>query len=323
MTVRLVRLLAAAQRDAGVVCRRAGVSIEVVSNPASRVPYGAADAFLDACVAELGARGFTRRLAATFDEQTYDAAGLVLLSSETLAQGLERAFAYQRLWGDGERFSLVRDARSGAVRFRHPGPSPTARAVLAELALLETMSAVRTLVAADAVANAVRFTCPKPAYDDPGLTKDFGIAPSYGEPENELVLDEALLSAPLRVPLEMLGHLHRGLADRAMAALPSVASLAQRIRALCNEDPTALGLGLERIAARLHVAPRSMQRRLASEGHSWSGLRDDIRREQVRRLDLRGAAEKEAAFIVGFSDPSALARARRRWARQPSQRGWP
>jgi AraC-like DNA-binding protein len=60
---------------------------------------------------------------------------------------------------------------------------------------------------------------------------------------------------------------------------------------------------------------RTLQRRLAAEGTSWSHVVDEARRARVRELELRGAAEKEITFLVGYADPSALIRARARWAR--------
>ncbi len=314
--MRLVRLLEAHGRDAVAVCRNAQVSIDEVTCPSARVPYRVADALVDACVAELGAHGFAIKVASIFDEHTYDAAALVLMSSATFGEGLERALAYQRLWGDGERFSLRRDADGGVVRFRHPGPSATARSVLSELALIETMNAARSLVAPHAKARAVRFAHPRIGSDDSKLAGIFGVAPTYGARECELVLGEDILGATIRMPTEALIRMHDHLAARALAALPTSASLAARLRALCQVDPSSLSVELDTVAQRLRLPARTLQRRLAAEGTSWSDLLDELRRAQVRRLELRGAAEKEIAFFVGFSDPSALARARRRWRAQ-------
>lgn len=235
------------------------------------------------------------------------------MSGATFGEGLERALAYQRLWGDGERFSLQRDADGGVVRFRHPGPSIIARSVLSELALIETMNAARSLAAPSAKASAVRFAHPRIGTDDSELAGIFGVAPTYGSSESELVLGEEILGATMRIPKETLIRMHDHLAVRALAALPISLTLAARLRALCQDDPSSLSLELAAVAQRLRLPARTLQRRLGVEGTSWSDLLDELRRAQVRRLDLRGAAEKEIAFFVGFSDPSALARARRRW----------
>jgi hypothetical protein len=121
---------------------------------AARIPYFAVDEAIERCAQYLGAAELGLALARVRDDEAYGAAGLLLATSESLRQGLRRAFAYQRLWGDGERFAL-RDAEDGIlVSFRHPGASELARAVLAECALVEVLEGARTLVQRDAKAIA-------------------------------------------------------------------------------------------------------------------------------------------------------------------------
>lgn len=312
--MRLVRLLEARGCDAALACRDAGVSLEEVTSPDARIPYRLVDALVDRVVQALGAQGFAVALSQVFDEDTYDAAALVLISSPTFGEGLSRAFAYQRLWADGERFTFRRDAVGGVVRFRHPGSSPIARAVLAELAFVETMNAARMLVDVGASARAVRFAHERLG-DDTELTAALGVAPTYCARHDELAMDEALVSAAIRAPEGSIAMMHELLARRALRSVPESASFGARVNALLRDLPEATGISLEDVAARLRLPTRTLQRRLKLEGASWSDLLDRARRERVRALELRGVPDKETAFLVGFSDPSALARARARWRR--------
>lgn len=312
MTARLVRLLERSGRDPSAVCRRAGVSLEEVTTPAARVPFRRADALLEACVDELGAAGLALSLLGVRDEQTYDAAGLVLMSSATFGEGLARTLAYQRLWADGERFSFVRDARGGTLCFRHPGKSAVARAVLAELALLEVVSAARVLVGADATPESVRFAH-APLGAEGALAGVLGVRPAFAAAENEVVFGEHVLAGAIKPPAGAIAALHDALAKRALAALPDSVSLASTLRALLAENPRLFAETLASVARRVKLPPRTAQRRLEREGTSWSELVDRARRERVRELELAALAEKEIAYLVGFADVSALRRARRRW----------
>lgn len=295
---------------------RAGVTLEELSHPSARIPYDAADSFLDACVRELGVDGFSVALAGVFDDTTYDAAGLALLSGPTFGEGLARAFGYQRLWGDGERFSLRRggDDADGVVRFRHPGPSALAAAVLAELAFVETLSAARMLAAPAARPVSVRFAH-EALSSSTVLAEAFGVAPMFGAAHSELVLATELLDAPIRVPAEVFQRVVDLVARSALAALPASASLGARVRAVVTEDPRAFSLGVADIARRLGMSGRTLQRRLQAEGTSWADIVDDLRRTRAGELGLRRVSDKEITFLLGFSDVSALARARARWRR--------
>lgn len=319
MTVRLVRLLERSGRDANAVCGRAGVSLEEVTTASARVPFRRADALLEACADELGAGGLALSLLGIRDEQTYDAAGLVLMSSATFGEGLARTLAYQRLWADGERFSFVRDARGGTVGFRHPGKSATACAVLAELALLEVVSAARVLVGSDATPASVCFAH-APLGGEAALAGVLGVSPTYGAPRNEVVFGERVLAGVIHPPPGAIPALHDALAKRALAALPDGVSFAATLRALLAENPRLFAETLASVARRLKLPIRTAQRRLEREGTSWSELVDRARRERVRELELAALAEKEIAYLVGFADVSALRRARRRW-RAPRRHG--
>jgi AraC-like DNA-binding protein len=311
MTARLVRLLELEGRDVAEVCRRAGVSRDEVTSLSARVPYSVVDALVESSVRERGIADFAVALAGVMDESTYDAAGLVLMSSKTLGEGLERALAYQRLWADGERFTLRPSARGGVLGFEHPGRSRVARAVLAEVAFVETVNAARMLVGPSATAESATFSHERAS----SLAQVLGVEPIYGAKRNELVLAASLLTAPIRLPEGALARMHEILAQRAVAELPVRTSLASQLCAVCKLEPSAFSLDLAGIAARLRMTRRTLQRRLAAQGTFWTAVVDEARRACVRELELRAAADKEISFLVGYSDPSALARARARWAR--------
>lgn len=198
------------------------------------------------------------------------------------------------------------------VRFRHPGPSALAGAVLAELALLETTAAARSPTGAGP--SEVRLAH-APLGDTGALTRAFGVLPAYGATDSEIVFEASVLDAPIVLPDGLLAGAFDRLARRAVDALPAAATLAERIRTICAEDPTAFSLRIAGIAQRLRMSARTVQRRLAGEATSWAEIIDELRRKRALELGLRGATEKEITYLLGFADPSALTRARARWRR--------
>lgn len=312
MTARVLRLLDLRGHDAAAVCAREGLPFDAMANPDARIDYATSDRLVDTAVALVGADGFGASLADVRDDQTYDAAGLVLMTAPTFGEGLERAVAYQRLWGDGERFTVLRGVDAMTVRFRHPGASATAHAVLAELALLETFGAARALVDSSASARGVSFAH-APLGSTDTLRAIFGAEPVFGAAANELRLSRDLVERPMRVPQQLLSHAFDRQAQRALGALPAQVSFAARVRASCGDGPDGLTLGVADAARRLHVSPRTLQRRLSAENTSFAAVIDDLRRERVARLIDQGARMKEIAFMVGFADASALTRALARW----------
>ncbi|MGV3619854.1 MAG: helix-turn-helix domain-containing protein [Archangium sp.] len=114
--------------------------------------------------------------------------------------------------------------------------------------------------------------------------------------------------APLSVPRELLQQVLVGEAKRAVEQLPEISSFVALARAQVHDFPL-----LATLAQRLHVSPRTLQRRLARESSSHFELVDEVRRSEAARFEANGLSEKQIALELGFSDGRALSRARRRW----------
>jgi AraC-like DNA-binding protein len=81
------------------------------------------------------------------------------------------------------------------------------------------------------------------------------------------------------------------------------------LRGMSGERPS-----VEKLAAAMHLTPRTLQRRLAELGTSYQQLLDDVRRDTARRLlagtDLDAG---EIAFLLGFEELNSFARAFHGW----------
>lgn len=313
MTWRVVKLCEERGADPEVVCRAAGVSLALVSDRTARVPYASADRLLEAAAAELGQGTLALGLLGVVDAETYDAAGLLLLTGRTLLDGLGRAFAFQRLWGDGERFKLFATPTEVAVTYEHPGSSELAKAICAELALLETLTAARFLIGPEVMPSRVSFAHATANSDRTALRQALGVAASFGAGENRLVFDRATGDREIAPPLAWIQQALEGQAARALSRLPPRATLSARIEALTGAGPEWFDLRLTEAAKRLSMSPRTLQRKLAEEGTSFDRLIDGLRRDRATQMLRAGATRKETAFLLGFADPSALVRARARW----------
>jgi AraC-like DNA-binding protein len=73
-------------------------------------------------------------------------------------------------------------------------------------------------------------------------------------------------------------------------------------------------LGLDEVAARLHLSPRTVHRRLEEEGSSFRGIKDALRRDlALARLAKTRDPIAEVAADLGYADTSAFYRAFVEW----------
>lgn len=322
MVARLPRALAALGFDPLAVLAPslrprgdAATALARACRPDARVSYDEVDALVEAAAAAAGAARLPLALLAAQELDTYDEAGLLFVAGPSWLEGLERALAFQRLWGDGERFALERRDGDVTIRFSHPGASPVARAVFAELALLELAASLALLVDPAAAPRAARLAH-APLDAPERLAALLRVAPTFSAGENALVVALERAASPVRPPPGMLEAAALARAERALAALPRASSTRERVRAICAQSlRDGEAVELPAAAARLRLSPRTLQRRLEAEGVVFAVVLDEARRARVEELLARGATRKEAALLAGFADPSGLARAVRRWAR--------
>ncbi|MGH8631891.1 MAG: helix-turn-helix transcriptional regulator, partial [Burkholderiales bacterium] len=87
------------------------------------------------------------------------------------------------------------------------------------------------------------------------------------------------------------------------------------IESAFEREPRLLGQGIEVLALRLELHPRTLQRRLRDEGQAFGELQDRVRYRLAQKalqdpaLDLETISER-----LGFSDRRSFTRAFTRWA---------
>jgi len=141
----------------------------------------------------------------------------------------------------------------------------------------------------------------------------------YGMPATQLRLPLALL--PRRPPMADAGALRVALEACEREQVMLVAdSMSQRVLALLQATP-GIYPGLETIAARLCVSPRTLKRHLSKAGASYQALLDGQRQRAAAGLLSRPELSlRQIGEMLGYGDPSSFTRAFRRWCgRTPAQ----
>jgi AraC-like DNA-binding protein len=135
---------------------------------------------------------------------------------------------------------------------------------------------------------------------------------SFEAEVNRLVFAGSLLDEPIVTANPSAMSLAREQCERELAEVSRKHTYAQRVREAATV-PSGF-LGLDEVAKRLATSPRTLKRRLAEEGTTFSGVLDELRRgralELVREPEL---SLEEIAERLGYSDVANFSRAFRRW----------
>lgn len=318
MAKRLVPLAARFGLDGETLCRRHGLPRELLEDARGRVPLASTLDVLEELLEKAGSTTLGLSMAGIHEPETYDTPALILLASDCLERGFARAFRYQRLWGDGERFALSSPAELGlslpgsAVTFRLPVPRRPAIAVLEVCALAETMTAVRMLTGRTGE-RALALGLPDCPDDAGVVTSYFGVEPQRDAATAFVVIADAALKAPLPNANELFCSIFEWQASAELARMPQPDDILRRVRAHIARGLAQGELGLARAAGLLGFGRRTLERRLAEHGTSYSELVDEVRREQAQRLLAQGRAIDDIVLLLGYSERSAFHRACLRW----------
>lgn len=257
---------------------------------------------------------FPLRLARGIAPRHFGIVGFAALACGTLAEALQRLERYHRSVYDAN-VAQVRPVAGGlciewGVERGRPGAlvDETAIAALMQLTREFTGEAVRAL--------AVDFVNPRPA--DVQAHEDFFGGPvRFGQPSTRVVLAARDLALPLRGADAALLALLDAQAERLLQEVAAVSEPVgiwrQALVGLIRGGRTSLA----DLAHNLQMSPRSLQRRLAEQGHSFQGMLSQTR-QQLAEAYLRDASVElaEVALLLGYSEQSAFTRAFRQWTGQ-------
>jgi AraC-like DNA-binding protein len=231
----------------------------------------------------------------------------VCRSAPTIGEALRRWVRYLNLLEDAVEVALVVEDDRACVRVIRECEAPANGA--RELCFALVARQARELAGLQLLA--VDFTHPT---RDPSPYRAWFDAPvRFGAPHSQLVIPRAALEAPLASSDPNLLSILTRAADELHRQRPADATMVTQVARVLREALRTDEAHVDRIAKRLGLTSRSLQRRLKDEGTSFNAVREDVRRQLSRRYLDEGLSIAEISFLLGFSEPSAFFRAFKRW----------
>ncbi len=142
-----------------------------------------------------------------------------------------------------------------------------------------------------------------------------GCVPTYGARYSRMVYSREGWSAPLVGANPRLRDALEAHALELSRELDAARSFGERVRIAIAQSLRGGDPRLAEVAQRLGMTARTMQRRLRDEDLGFAALVDEARMVLARRYLLDDSLSiSEMSFALGFSEPSAFARAFKRWS---------
>jgi len=301
---------------AAQLCAEADIDLQALQQPHARVDVDRVSLLWELAVSRHGkpALGLDRQLTARFGN--VDLVGYALASGPDLLTGFRHLQRHMAVISDATTFALQSDPRGYWLVLNHIGATRPIPRQRVEYAVLTLLTLCDWLTRRELAPLAVELCTPPPA-DEARYRAAFGLLPRFGQPANRFLLAEADLRAPIPTHNPSLWALHERLIETELDQLGQTLA-STRVR---TEIARILHLGEPRredVAARLHLTDRTLQRRLQAESVCYQQLLDDTRCELARQyLANERHSLADVSDLLGFSDPSNLFRASKRWFGMP------
>ena len=284
------------------IALEAGVPAAALTDPDMQVPARAVSLMFDLAAQRSGDENFALRIAEGRRLSNLGPIGLVVREQPTIRKALGELSRY--IWLQNDAYSVHLE-EAGDIAILRMGTQPWIGRQGAELSLGVMMRVMRDLLGETWRPQEVRF--PHPAPRSLELHRRvFGRAPHFEQDFLGLVIDRSDLdvkisSADPVMARQLARYVEQIAAGRGI-------SLGDKVRELIVLLLPSGGATVDRVAHRLSMDRRTLHRRLAAEGDTFSDLLNHARREVAETLLARSERPfQSVAELLGFSSLSAFA----------------
>lgn len=260
-------------------------------------------------------------LARSLPRGAYGVAEFLVRSAPTVQEAVDNLVRFNGLLAPNQQFVFTQTRTEGEVShgiIGHPSALSIHHHEYTSLIM------VRTLKAMIDGANVNRIWFAHSALGDlAAVYEAFGTdRVEFDHPMNGFSFDRSLLKKPVKTGDPALFSFLEEHAVLALASRPRADDLIDRVRTTIREALKHGEPSIERIAPRLALSARTLQRRLSDLNTSFQSVLDDVRFDLSRaylrdvRIDIT-----QVAYLLGYSELRAFDRAFKRWA-HVSPREW-
>lgn len=297
--------------DGDLLLCEIGLARERLGDPILRIPMHQLRALLELAARMSALPQFGLLVGAGVRPGSYGVLGAVSMTSATLGESMSMIRRFGKIVFDSPSSQTHIAIEGGQVlledqRITELEPySP----YLQEAVLAGWTAFGRWLIGSSAPLLQVQMM--HPAIGEASLYERFyGCPVQFNAARNALVFPESMLTARIQ---GADARTHKSLlleADLQLGRSYAPLSVIGRLRALLVERMPVGEMSLESLASQLAMSPRTLQRKLAAEGESFSQVLETVRMEladhYLRRTD---SSIMEISLLLGFSQASAFSHA--------------
>jgi len=303
-----------ARLDAAPLLKAADLTTQQAENGHVRVSARTQIKFLNGAADAMRDEFLGVRLAQTLDLRELGLLYYVLASSETLGEALQRVARYSRIHNEAVHITYHHSKDVSTLTFEYVGVSRLSDRHQIEFFVTVILRICRQLCGRQLSPSSVRLKHRRTKLPA-ALRTFFGCDIDFGSRVDRIVYPKVVGSIPVvysdpHLNLLMVGYCEDALSKRHTRSGGWQLRVENAIAPLL---PHGLA-NVEEVAQRLALSPRTLARRLASEGITFAGILDNLRCDLAKRyLGEPDLPIAEIAWLLGYRESSAFNHAFKRW----------
>ncbi len=295
------------------ILKKAGLTRKQVSDPDARIPHQKHAALLSLASEATGDGCFGLRLTTSIAPKQAGVLGYVLLNSATLGDALANLVRYFRVLTDALEFDLKVGKKKVVMvnRITDPLVVDQRQVVECELGLLYRFC--QLITGRDLRLSWVEFQHAKPK-EARTVRQVFGAPVRYRQDRSAVVFEAVLLERPIETADNELLKILKHHCQLILGARPKADDFAFKVQQFVTNLLPSGQPKIDAVAREFGMSSRTLTRRLAEFGLTYTGLLNEVRRKlALQYLKDRRISVKHVAYLLGYSDVSAFYHAFQRW----------
>jgi len=311
----LVEVLAAQGHDTGALLAEVGLEPGEFAGESARIPFAPMAALFERAAELTGDDLLGLHRGAVRDNRHAGLIAYVGLTAPTVSQYIANLARYRRVYSEALEMDVSALDKAGTVTWRFEAGPQVARRQMLEFAASGVVGELRNVTGTALCPSRVAFRHRRRGGTDE-IEAFFGCPVVFGQPTNRMDFDSPTLALPLRTRDDELLKILQSYCEETLAKLPGpeASTRADVERAIAGMIASG-ELSQKRIAEALAMTPRTLTRKLAAEGTSFSEVLRAYRLESaltyLQRTDL---PLLQIAYLLGYEESSSFSTAFRRWA---------
>lgn len=258
-----------------------------------------------------GEPGLGFYLATTMRISGHGYLGFAAMTSGTVREALNTVVRFVPARTDALALHVDLEGSTASLRLEERAPLGAARDVVV-IAVLVGIGKLGRLLTGRELSGVLEFGFPEPDYV--ARLAHLSTGPMrFGQPSHRVLFDASVLDLPITTHDPVAHKLAYEQCERELDLAGPSRRILSRVQELLPSERGGFR-SLDEVARKLGVSSRTLKRKLAALGTSYSDLLDAQRRERATMLVRAGELTvDEIAARLGYSDAANFVRAFRRW----------